>query len=381
MLRDGEVKRTTLCFVFDRPKGLLLMIEKKRGQGAGKWNVPGGKLQKGESEEAAAIRETIEETGIEPADLRLAGRLEFYFPESKSWDNTCAVYTAEKFSGSLVAENEECSAHWVAVDKIPYDKMWDDDRLWVPLLLAGAPFHRVYTFDAFPDKCDGLACALLHPTGAALETGLGLAALATAGDAYGEARSNKANNGIFVDPDKMLENNARRVAIEELKVANPKGAALLTEKLDVEILKTRYAAAASDPAALRALKSSPAMAGFEDRLHDLEAKRSELKTLERQLGTRSGELVAAVKKGSAIPAGLADAASSYKRLKPGLGLQVAIGALLVADGGLRIAAIANGKNYNPGYLPSVSMGTVVVKRLVGPMPAPESDAATSMDIK
>jgi mutator protein MutT len=146
--RSGAVKRTTLCFVFDRGGGKLLMIEKKRGQGAGKWNVPGGKIAHGETAEAAAIRETREETGITPLAVKQAGLLEFYFPESDSWDNTCTVFTAENFSGSLVPETDECSAHWVSLEQIPFEKMWDDDRLWVPLLLAGKPFHRIYHFDS-----------------------------------------------------------------------------------------------------------------------------------------------------------------------------------------------------------------------------------------
>ena len=145
--REGEVKRTTLIFVFDRPAHKLLMIEKKRGQGAGKWNVPGGKIAAGESAEQAAVRECIEETGIEPRAVKEAGLLEFYFPESNSWDNTCTVFTAEEFSGELVPTGEECDAHWVSFDSIPYDKMWDDDRLWVPLLFEGKRFHRVYWFD------------------------------------------------------------------------------------------------------------------------------------------------------------------------------------------------------------------------------------------
>jgi len=148
VLRDGEIKRTTLCFVFDRAQNLLLMIEKKRGQGAGKWNVPGGKIHPGESAADAAVRETIEETGIRPLEVIEAGTLEFYFPESESWDNICTVFTAEEFSGALIPENEECSAHWISLDQIPFEKMWDDDRLWVPLLLAGEPFHRIYQFDA-----------------------------------------------------------------------------------------------------------------------------------------------------------------------------------------------------------------------------------------
>jgi 8-oxo-dGTP pyrophosphatase MutT (NUDIX family) len=148
MLRDGEIKRTALCFVFDRAQNALLMIHKKRGQGTGKVNVPGGKLQDGESAEQAAIRETFEETGILPEGLQEAGRLEFYFPENENWDNTCNVFTAEKFSGNLTADNEECSAYWVSLDKIPVDQMWDADRLWLPLLLAEKWFHRAYVFDA-----------------------------------------------------------------------------------------------------------------------------------------------------------------------------------------------------------------------------------------
>jgi 8-oxo-dGTP diphosphatase len=145
--RDGEVKRTTLIFVFDRPGNKLLMIEKKRGQGAGKWNVPGGKIAASESAAEAAVRECIEETGIEPHSIKEAGLLEFYFPESDSWDNTCSVFTAEQFSGELTPSNDECDAHWVSLDEIPYEKMWDDDRLWVPLLMTGKRFHRVYWFD------------------------------------------------------------------------------------------------------------------------------------------------------------------------------------------------------------------------------------------
>ncbi len=140
------VKHTTLCFLFS--ENALLMILKKRGQGAGKWNVPGGKIAEGESALAGAIRETEEETGLRPTDLMELGRLEFSFPEGNSWDNHCSVFVSRNFSGDLVAENEECSATWVPIDEIPFDKMWESDRIWVPLVLAGKKFHRAYVFDA-----------------------------------------------------------------------------------------------------------------------------------------------------------------------------------------------------------------------------------------
>jgi 8-oxo-dGTP diphosphatase len=146
-LRGGLIKRTVLVFLFDRARGSLLMIFKKRGQGAGKVNVPGGKLRTEETAAAAAERETIEETGLRPLGLREVGQLEFYFPENDNWDNTCTVFTAESFSGTLIAETDECTAEWVRLDQIPVARMWDADRLWLPLLLSGKPFHRVYVFD------------------------------------------------------------------------------------------------------------------------------------------------------------------------------------------------------------------------------------------
>jgi 8-oxo-dGTP diphosphatase len=122
------------------------MIHKKRGQGTGKWNVPGGKLVPGETSEQAAIRETKEETGLQVFALQEIGKLEFYFPKGNSWDNHCTVFLTDQFEGSLINETDECSCAWVSMEKIPYDKMWDSDRLWVPFVFKGQNFHRAYIF-------------------------------------------------------------------------------------------------------------------------------------------------------------------------------------------------------------------------------------------
>jgi len=145
-LRSGEMKRTVLTFVFH--EGALLMILKKRGQGAGLVNVPGGKLAEGETPLEAAVRETREETGLTPLNLREAGRLEFSFPENDNWDNHCSVFTARNFTGTLLPETEECTAYWESVSGIPLERMWSSDRLWLPLLLEGKWFHRAYIFNA-----------------------------------------------------------------------------------------------------------------------------------------------------------------------------------------------------------------------------------------
>jgi len=57
--------KTTLVLLFDSPaRNKILMIFKKRGQGKGLWNFPGGKVEKGETVLSAATRECQEETGL-----------------------------------------------------------------------------------------------------------------------------------------------------------------------------------------------------------------------------------------------------------------------------------------------------------------------------
>ena len=140
-------KRTVLCFVIDQQEQQLLMILKKRGQGAGKWNMPGGKVHENETLEAAAIRETKEETGITTTNLEKIGELEFFFPKGNSWNNHCTVFRAYDFSGRLQASTDECDAHWVKLAEIPFSKMWDSDQRWIHLVFEGRDFHRQYTFD------------------------------------------------------------------------------------------------------------------------------------------------------------------------------------------------------------------------------------------
>ena len=145
-----DVKKTVLTFVLS-DENKLLMIHKKTGQGAGKWNVPGGKVGPGETLVEAAIRETREETGVTPQSLHMAGKLDFRFETGGSWSNDCTVFIATAFAGNLVAETEECTSHWIQVDEIPWDKMWEADRNWAPLVLRGEFFHHRYTFSAKDD--------------------------------------------------------------------------------------------------------------------------------------------------------------------------------------------------------------------------------------
>ncbi len=136
------VDRAVLCFIRNRNR--LLLIHKKRGLGAGKINGPGGRIDPGESAGQAAVRETEEEVGLTPLGLRQAGELSFQFTDGYSLH--CTVFAAGGCRGEPV-ETEEALPFWCPVERIPFEQMWADDRLWFPCLLGGTYFRGWFVFD------------------------------------------------------------------------------------------------------------------------------------------------------------------------------------------------------------------------------------------
>jgi 8-oxo-dGTP diphosphatase len=135
-------ERANLCFI--RRDGEVLLIQKKRGLGAGKVNAPGGKIEPGETAEAAAIRETREEVRVTPISPRKHGELRFQFADGYSLH--CTVFIADGCEGEP-CETDEATPFWVPEDAIPYERMWADDVEWLPQLLEGQNLQGDFTFD------------------------------------------------------------------------------------------------------------------------------------------------------------------------------------------------------------------------------------------
>ena len=140
--RWTPTERATLLFVLQ--DGRILLINKKTGLGAGKINGPGGRIDPGETAMAGAIREVQEELCVTPTGVRRAGELFFQFMDGYALHGT--VFTATGFEG-LLCETREAAPIWTPVEKIPYERMWADDALWLPLLLQGKGFCGYFTFD------------------------------------------------------------------------------------------------------------------------------------------------------------------------------------------------------------------------------------------
>lgn len=137
----GEMLATILFIIKD---GEILLIEKKRGLGAGKINGPGGKIDPGETPLEAAIRETQEELLITPHTPRKLGELRFSMSDCP--DILCHVYRADDYSG-IPTETDEAVPVWTSLEKIPYHRMWEDDQHWLPLLLTEQSFLGRFVFE------------------------------------------------------------------------------------------------------------------------------------------------------------------------------------------------------------------------------------------
>lgn len=138
----------TLCFPLRRLESAteVLLIEKRRGLGEGWYNGPGGKLEPGETPRECAARETREEVGLRVDSDELEKAAELTFLLDGEGHTFCHVYRTTSFAGEP-RESPEARPEWVPVDAVPYEQMWEDDRLWLPDVLAGETVVGEFRFE------------------------------------------------------------------------------------------------------------------------------------------------------------------------------------------------------------------------------------------
>ena len=133
-----EEKDYSLVFcrrIRDDGSNEVLLGMKKRGFGTGKWNGYGGKLEATETIEQCAIRELEEESGIVTTEMTRKGYIVFKMLELNMLMRV-HVFETWNFTGEGV-ETEEMRPQWYKDTEVPFEKMWLDDKHWLPLVLAG----------------------------------------------------------------------------------------------------------------------------------------------------------------------------------------------------------------------------------------------------
>ena len=152
------MRDATVCILVrgDPPEEILLGL-KKAGFAAGKYNGIGGKVETGEALVEAAIRELEEEVGIKAAreDLEAVGHLRFLFREKPEWNQTVHAFLVRTWTGKPV-ESRELVPAWFAVDKIPFERMWQDNAHWLPRVLAGERVRARYTYGTDNETIESL---------------------------------------------------------------------------------------------------------------------------------------------------------------------------------------------------------------------------------
>lgn len=100
--------------------GRVLLIERADN---GQWALPGGGQEVGESTPAAAVRETLEETGI---DIEISGLVGIYsypghviaYDDGEVRQEFSICFRARRVGGSTATSDESTQVHWVGPAEI-----------------------------------------------------------------------------------------------------------------------------------------------------------------------------------------------------------------------------------------------------------------------
>lgn len=131
----GRRAAVVLCVV-EQPGGPAVVVIKRayRGRNPGQWGLPGGRVEDGETEVGAALRELAEEVGLELTEDAVLGRLDDY-PAASGFAITPIVAVAAD-PGTLRPNHEVHAIHLVDVARLAADDVphWAPQPSGPPLL-------------------------------------------------------------------------------------------------------------------------------------------------------------------------------------------------------------------------------------------------------
>jgi 8-oxo-dGTP diphosphatase len=120
------------CALIDATGNILLARRPEGKKLAGLWEFPGGKMNPGETPEAALVRELREELGIEVAEKNLAPFV-FASHAYETFHLLMPLYLCRRWTGGPESRENQALA-WVAPDRLAEYPMPPADRPLIPML-------------------------------------------------------------------------------------------------------------------------------------------------------------------------------------------------------------------------------------------------------
>lgn len=136
--------KLNICYIINK-RGDVLLRKKTRRFNRDNWNGLNGKIQEGESLEDSVFRVVEEETGLKLKEIKPMGVIEFAWADNRLI-NSCYIFVCKKFDG-VIEDLGDGELRWFNKHSIPLDKMWDDDKYWLPEVLDGKKVYKRFYFD------------------------------------------------------------------------------------------------------------------------------------------------------------------------------------------------------------------------------------------
>jgi len=144
-----EKKMKIGTIVFPILGSQVYLANKKEGRfGAGFFNGYGGKKKpKDKSIEHAGVREMEEEGGVKalPEDLEKVAVVDFFAADVHVFE--CHVFFCRKWNGEFQETEEMYIPELFDISDPPYERMWNADRRWLPLVVSGKKIRGIAIYN------------------------------------------------------------------------------------------------------------------------------------------------------------------------------------------------------------------------------------------
>ncbi len=110
---DRPIRKAVRCYLIKDEK-VVVTKYKEGNKKIGYYDIPGGKIEEGETPEQTAIREMKEETGLKVRDLKYKGNMIIEYP-NRIFDFD--IFIANESEGEP-QEFEENTSEWIEINEL-----------------------------------------------------------------------------------------------------------------------------------------------------------------------------------------------------------------------------------------------------------------------